>query len=205
MNGGSLMQVLKDEIRESIYIESVKEFKSNGFEKSSMRNIAKEAGIAVGNLYRYYKNKEDLFDAVVGPAFDKLVNFIVEHKGPETLNSDINNISFQMQFKGFANIYFQHKDEILIIIDGSKGTKYENAKDEIIKITENKIKDALKNCLQNNECIFDDVFIAHVISVSIVEGALVIIKEYKDDNKISDMLEKFIQFVLKDFLDRVRK
>lgn len=199
------MQVLKDEIRESIYIASVKEFKSRGFEKSSMRKIAKEAGIAVGNLYRYYKNKEDLFDVVVGPAFDKLVNFITHHKGPETLNSNMDNINFQRQFKGFANIYFQHKDEILIIIDGSKGTKYENAKDEIIKITENKIKDALKSCLLNNECIFEDLFIAHVLSVSIVEGALVIIKEYKDDSKISNMLEKFIQFILKDFLNRVRK
>lgn len=61
------MQYLKKEIRSKIIASAISEFKANGFNNASIRIIAQNAGISLGNIYRYYTNKEDLFIAVVNP------------------------------------------------------------------------------------------------------------------------------------------
>ena len=41
------------------------EFLENGFQGSSLRKIAKRAGVTTGAVYGYYQSKEDLFEALV--------------------------------------------------------------------------------------------------------------------------------------------
>ena len=66
------MQVLKEEVRQRIIKSARREFKKCGFEKASMRSIASSANMTVGNLYRYYKNKEDLYGAIIGGLFGEI-------------------------------------------------------------------------------------------------------------------------------------
>jgi len=40
-------------------------FTRQGFHGTSVRDIAREAGVSIGNLYNYYRTKEQLFTAVV--------------------------------------------------------------------------------------------------------------------------------------------
>ncbi len=40
-------------------------FLANGFDAASMNEIAREAGVSKGTLYVYFKNKEELFEAIV--------------------------------------------------------------------------------------------------------------------------------------------
>jgi AcrR family transcriptional regulator len=58
-------QVLKPEVRERILGAALAAFASNGYAATTMSAIAREASVAVANLYRYYANKEELFEAVV--------------------------------------------------------------------------------------------------------------------------------------------
>ena len=62
------MQVLKEEIREKIKKVALDEFEKKGYQKTTMRGIASKANLTVGNLYRYFKNKDDLFDILLQPA-----------------------------------------------------------------------------------------------------------------------------------------
>ena len=43
-------------------------FLSKGFDAGSMAEIARVAGVSKGTLYVYFKNKEELFDAIVSEA-----------------------------------------------------------------------------------------------------------------------------------------
>ena len=43
------------------------EFLEKGFEQASMRNIASAIGMSAAGLYRHFKDKEDLFDALIEP------------------------------------------------------------------------------------------------------------------------------------------
>jgi AcrR family transcriptional regulator len=70
-------QVLKPEVRERILAAALAAFASRGYAATTMSAIAQEAGVAVANLYRYYANKEELFEAVVPSTlvarFDRLL------------------------------------------------------------------------------------------------------------------------------------
>ena len=55
------MQVLKDELRHRILLESEHLFLQRGYDRTSMQMIADKVNISKGNLYHYFKNKEELF------------------------------------------------------------------------------------------------------------------------------------------------
>lgn len=46
--------------RRQILEAAIKTFSERGFHKTTIRDISQEAGIAVGTIYNYFKNKEDL-------------------------------------------------------------------------------------------------------------------------------------------------
>lgn len=51
---------LKEEMEQRILSATAELIIKDGLQNLSMRNIAKEAGIASGTLYLYFKTKEDL-------------------------------------------------------------------------------------------------------------------------------------------------
>jgi AcrR family transcriptional regulator len=58
-------QVLKAEVRARVLEAALAAFARGGFAGATMSDIARDAGVAVANLYRYYSSKEALFDAAV--------------------------------------------------------------------------------------------------------------------------------------------
>ncbi len=56
-----MMENLQDK-KEAIYYASVKLLHENGFHSTPMSMIAKEANVAAGTIYLYYKNKDDLLN-----------------------------------------------------------------------------------------------------------------------------------------------
>jgi len=54
------------ETKHKILIAARKEFLAKGYERASLRVIGKDAGFTAGLIYSYFKDKDDLFDAVVG-------------------------------------------------------------------------------------------------------------------------------------------
>ena len=55
-----------------IHSAAIKLFAKKGFAAASVKNIADEAGISIGLMYRHYKNKEDLFHELVAYAAEGL-------------------------------------------------------------------------------------------------------------------------------------
>ena len=55
------MQVLKDELRHKILLESEHLFLQRGYDRTSLQMIADKVNISKSNLYHYFKNKEELF------------------------------------------------------------------------------------------------------------------------------------------------
>jgi TetR/AcrR family transcriptional regulator, fatty acid metabolism regulator protein len=50
--------------KELIRISAIKIIARDGFHNSNVKSIAQEAGIAVGTIYLYFKNKEDILDYI---------------------------------------------------------------------------------------------------------------------------------------------
>jgi len=197
------MQVLKDEVRNKIYLSALKEFKEKGFEKASMRSIAKSADITVGNMYRYFRNKDDLFYEIISPAYNKVVEYIIRQKDPNTIVQELANRNIDKQTNEIVEIYLQHRDELLIIIDGSKGSKYERAKEDIIKLVEEIIINLLGAI--ENKALVDDFCFAHVLSVTVIEGVILIFKNQQKDEDVKKMVQQYIGFIFKNFAERIKE
>jgi len=55
---------------------ALSEFSNKDFERASINQISKKAGLSAGNLYYYFENKEDLYITVVDYVFKEMSNEI---------------------------------------------------------------------------------------------------------------------------------
>ena len=60
------------ETRERLLKSAMAEFSEKGYMKASLRKICADAGVTTGALYFFFKNKNDLFAAIVEPPLAKL-------------------------------------------------------------------------------------------------------------------------------------
>ncbi|MBQ1478257.1 MAG: TetR/AcrR family transcriptional regulator [Erysipelotrichaceae bacterium] len=67
-----MAQVLKENLRRDIIEAAKEEFLVYGYKDASMRRIAAKAHMTVGNLYRYFENKEDINMHIVVPTLEKI-------------------------------------------------------------------------------------------------------------------------------------
>jgi len=65
----------KDIKKQAIIQAAIEVFSRNGFQNSTISQIAQKAGIAEGTIYQYFKNKEDLFFSI---PLEKTKNFSKE-------------------------------------------------------------------------------------------------------------------------------
>lgn len=71
------MQILKEEIRENILSAALDIFSTVGYENATMNQIAKNAGVAKSNLYRYYQSKSDIFHVLADSAMEEIQQSIM--------------------------------------------------------------------------------------------------------------------------------
>ena len=65
------------EKRDRILNVAIKEFADNGFQNTSIQQIAKKAGISVGSVYKYFENKETMFSMVVHEGMASLEGLLI--------------------------------------------------------------------------------------------------------------------------------
>lgn len=183
-----MAQILKEEVKKRIYQAALKEFKEYGYEKGCMRRIAKNAQMTVGNLYRYFLNKEMLFYHVISPAYNKVVELVLTEDRSELMHSDFSYI--EEMTTEIMRIENMHRDEFLILLHGSKQSKYEHWKEELTALLQKKIE-ALSKDSKNS--LVDTIF-AKALASSILEGAIVLISEYKDQALLIQQMKQFIKF-----------
>ena len=131
------MQYLKKEIRENIIVAAIEEFKLHGYADASIRNIANNAEISLGNIYRYFTNKEALYFAVINP-FLANVKQVIEHDIVFE-NSDMTQASGIL-----VEFLVSHSDELLIIRKGNS-VHYETFIGYMVESISKKIREMLEN------------------------------------------------------------
>lgn len=130
------MQYLKKEIKENILAAAITEFKEHGYADASIRNIANNAEISLGNIYRYFDNKEALYFAVINP-FITSIKQVIEH--------DIVFETKDMRDASEVLVEFlvEHSDELLIIRKGNS-VHYESFITYLVESISKKIREMLE-------------------------------------------------------------
>ncbi len=67
-------------------------FMKNGYHGTSMRQIAEQAGLALGGIYNHFKSKDEIFEAIIVDKhpYKKLLPVIVDTEG-ETMDEFLGN------------------------------------------------------------------------------------------------------------------
>ena len=68
---------IPQEKRDRIVRVAIEEFANNGFENTSIQQIAKKSEISVGSVYKYFENKETLFTMVVQNGLSSLEELLL--------------------------------------------------------------------------------------------------------------------------------
>ncbi|MBN2625374.1 MAG: TetR/AcrR family transcriptional regulator [Spirochaetales bacterium] len=176
------MQVLKEEVRQRIIKSAKKEFKNNGFDKASMRDIADSAKMTVGNLYRYYKNKEDMFGAIIGDLYGEIKD--LRSSLPE------GEVKVSLLLNRLVELQRANKAEWLILFNTTKGSKYGRAVEDIYNL----LTEALVEQFAEKREGFDET-IAKPVAYAIINGLNTILQNERKYS--SDATEHFLEYMIK--------
>jgi len=81
--------------RSAVEDAAVELFLKNGYHATSMRQIAEQAGLALGGIYNHFKSKEEIFEAIVVDKhpYKKILPLVLEAQG-ETAEDFLRNAAY---------------------------------------------------------------------------------------------------------------
>jgi AcrR family transcriptional regulator len=107
----------KNEKRNKLLLASMTLIKKNGFERTSVSQIVKEAGVAQGTFYLYFHSKNALVPAIASQIFDEQL-FLIKNRydDDDSMNSleDLLQILVDVTYE----ITEKHKDLINFLYSG---------------------------------------------------------------------------------------
>ncbi len=129
------MQVQKINIKNTILEVARQSFFKKGYQKTSMRTIAKEANVTLSNIYNYFKNKDEILEIILQPVFEEMEKVFERHNDPNyittnwTETKDLNELE---DFREQTKFIITYKKELDLLLHKCSGSKYENIKDSLI-------------------------------------------------------------------------
>ncbi|TCP47876.1 TetR family transcriptional regulator [Tamaricihabitans halophyticus] len=91
-------------------------FARDGYVGATMSAIAEETGVSLGGLYRYFTNKEDVFESLIGDIHDEL------YRVSGTTEHDFGSAPFDALFDanlGYLEHYYANRDVMRALIEAA--------------------------------------------------------------------------------------
>ncbi|MCD6596490.1 MAG: TetR/AcrR family transcriptional regulator, partial [Bacteroidales bacterium] len=138
MNTSHIMSVTErkkreKQLRRNAIIDAAEQlFFKQGFDNVSMDQIAREADLAKGTLYLYFKSREDLHYSIVNRALEMIYKVLKDQYDPEKKGAE-NLLKLGKSYIDFSQNYPNHIRAIMMF-DSSKFEKLD--KNQSLKILE---------------------------------------------------------------------
>lgn len=202
------MQYLKENVKQKIINSALAEFRKNGYQGAAMRDIAANANIVSGNIYRYFKNKEDLFDCAVEPAYQLLQKLELSFQENVKENhisfiGDESHIVIEQISAQILEVISEYETEMTILLEYSEGTKYADTRENLKQVISNSMRDNYLVELKENGKVIEDDFIFDIFSSSFVDGICLILKKITDNSRIKRLIDSWIDICFFDLHKRV--
>ncbi len=208
-----MAQILKDDVKERIVDAAKSEFLESGYEKASMRSIAGKSKLTVGNLYHYFKNKEELNSFIVGPALEKIQELVLRLSGNKVdiLHSEDIHLTkedvremLDSLGNGVVDIYTEHKTEVNILMMRSSLNKY------LTDWVAGMIRRIIADNYQVDENAEPLKLISQGYAESIFAGFKTILRNNRSDNEtlkriVKIYIESYVDMLDIDFVSKVRE
>ena len=139
------MNGLKHELntREKILNAAKREFLEKGFAGTNVRAAAQRAGVTTGALYNLFKNKDGIFEALVGGVFNEFLNILAyndvfEARELDMKAGDLSEITemSRRRFLRMVDFFYANWDAMKLLVCCAKGSSFEHIFDKAIDLTE---------------------------------------------------------------------
>ena len=171
-----------DKTHESILESAMKHFLQEGFQKASIRQICKDAGVTNGAFYAHFESKDDLFRALVEPVLNGLGKL---YDGENSRYMEIHSKEDVLTAMGQAfssdeimvHYVYEHADAFRLLLAAGSGTSYADFRENIIREEKRGTEAFLKQSeayIGKPENISDNLItqISSVIVSSVFDGFL---------------------------------
>lgn len=186
------MQYIKEPLRKRLLEIALDEFDQKGYDGASMRTIAEGAGTSLGNIYRYFRNKDDLYANCLRPIIDQCIAWMEE-------GFDVSETQITFMAEHMAEYVSEHKREFRIIVRGP--AKHYDAFQERFA---NSVAGKLRFHAETTGCIascsprfFDAVALAFISSLR------EIMEHYYSQEETAALVLELMRFMFADFEARV--
>ena len=131
-----MAQILKEDIKRRIDDAALEIFCEMGYQGAVMADIARVAGVSVGNIYRYYKNKEELFHLLVPLEIINTFRDMIGNKFMIADGMDLKNARYapamNLMDERLLDYLVTYRRQIIITMEEKEGNPYQGFKDELV-------------------------------------------------------------------------
>ncbi len=177
------MQVLKDSIRERIEQSAIKLFREDGFDKVSMRKIAYDAHMTVGNIYRYFENKDHLFESLITPTLEKIIGLVNDEVTNDLIDvNDKNNAFVNRIIDIFLDIHKTDTEVLDILVYSCEGSKIQKPTETISHLLADRMAVVIATYAETTSYNLNVPFLAGMICDSLIDNFIKILYKFDDDD-----------------------
>lgn len=123
------------ETKQKLIESARKEFKEKGYVNASLRTICKNVGVTTGALYFFFKDKNDVYTAIVGEAYNAFMQVVTQGTNTEMslLGYGFDGLEFCSpdMSKSVVNILYDYYEESIMLFTQSQGSCYESLKQDL--------------------------------------------------------------------------
>ncbi|MHC1719356.1 MAG: TetR/AcrR family transcriptional regulator [Clostridiaceae bacterium] len=195
------MQYLKDEVRTNITKKALQEFKEKGYNGASIRNIAKIANTSVGNIYKYFDGKDDIYETLIGSVHAKVMGCIAQFSQVE-LDENAEGVFYGLM-ENIMDLVEGNSDELSVLFNKSEGSEYENCKNTFIDFITDTVTRMMNYKLSLVGKSLQDNFKIYLLSCSLVNSISIILSEKKDSTEIKKQILDMIDIHFGNIIDKL--
>jgi AcrR family transcriptional regulator len=191
-------QRLKESIRQSILTAASEAFARDGYRCTRLQDVALAAGIATGNLYRYFEDKDALFHAVVPRTLAARLLCLLRSRVRELgVVPDWTMMTAGRSGRADALLEFfvEHRVPALIILAGAEGSELAHVRPLVIRQLTR-----LATAYLRKRDVKPETVVPHAVLVQIfvntVDMIVAILRSYDDRVKIQSAFAAFWRYQL---------
>jgi len=134
-----MVQRPKPEVRVAILKAAGEVFAEGGFQRAALGDIVERAGTSIGNLYKYFANKDELFTEFIPRRFTTELTTRVRAQ-VEALRSETNlfglaaNHPYRRASEELLCFTLMHRDRVVFLLLRAQGTNHEPFASEVVRL-----------------------------------------------------------------------
>lgn len=172
------MQKLKEDIKQRIIEVGKLRFKKEGYENTSMKDIASDVGISTGNIYRYFLTKKHLLNEILKELEVEIENFF--NNLPSNYEDIKSHEIFDLLIEMTVNIAETKGDTLKVMVKCENENQFLKFKSKVLDMFISKMFEIVKSIKKGNI----DITLCEAMARAQFEGFVFIVKSNIDNIEI---------------------